>query len=153
MRAKYLNCYNLKFFTHKSWFSKFLKKMLGTEYITFLITKQKTRLKNFGNIGPWMGNISASAEKRHIGWSLVLQFTYFFKLEKLGFCFFVGDIIMGVGSRILAEVIGPWASNQWPNFLTQSFIGNKAIIHVMRAVDQLFTISGSEIMTQKTKFW
>jgi len=42
----------------------------------------------------------------------------------LGFYFFVGDVIMGVGSCILAEVIRPWASNQWPNFLTQSFIGN-----------------------------
>jgi len=30
----------------------------------------------------------------------------------LGFCFFVGDVIMGVGSHNLAEVIGPWASNQ-----------------------------------------
>jgi len=45
-------------------------------------------------------------------------------MEMLGFCIFVDDIIMGVGSRILAKVIRPWASNQWPNFLNQSFIGN-----------------------------
>jgi len=31
----------------------------------------------------------------------------FKKLESFGFCFFVGEIIMGVGLCILAEVIGP----------------------------------------------
>jgi len=46
------------------------------------------------------------------------------------FCFFVGAIIMRVGSHILAEVIGPCESNQWLDFLSQSFIGNKAIIQV-----------------------
>jgi len=39
--------------------------------------------------------------------------------------FLVGDVIIGVVSHILAEVIGPWASNQWPNFLTQSFTGTR----------------------------
>jgi len=35
----------------------------------------------------------------------------------LGFCFFAGDIIMGVGTHILPKVIRSWASNQWTNFL------------------------------------
>jgi len=45
-------------------------------------------------------------------------------LEKLGFGFLVGDVMMGVGSRILSKIIRTWASNQWPNFFIQSFIGN-----------------------------
>ena len=36
---------------HKSRFFKFLKKRYGIKYITLLIKKQKTRFKNFGNIG------------------------------------------------------------------------------------------------------
>ena len=57
---------------------------------------------------------------------------------------------MGVGSH-MAEVIGPWVSNQWPDFLTQSFIENKAIIQVIRALDWLFSIFGSEIHGSKTQ--
>jgi len=75
-------------------------------------------------------------------------------LNQLGFVIFVGDIIMWVGSRILAEDIGSWASNQWPKFLTQSFIGNKAIIQVTGALGRFFSISvRSKIMAQKLKFW
>jgi len=37
----------------------------------------------------------------------------------------VGDIILGVGSHILSEVIGPWASNQWPNFWLKVLLGTR----------------------------
>jgi len=46
------------------------------EYIAFLIMKQKTKFKKFGNIGigSWMADILALvlALENHIGWSLVL---------------------------------------------------------------------------------
>jgi len=38
-------------------------------------------------------------------------------------------------------------------FLTQSFIGNKAIIQVIRAQDGFFSFSGSKIMALKPKLW
>jgi len=39
-----------KISAHKSLFFKFLKKRHGIKYTLFLIMKQKTRFKNFGNI-------------------------------------------------------------------------------------------------------
>jgi len=45
-------------------------------------------------------------------------------MESLDFRFFVGDVILRVVFRILAEVSGPWAPMPSTNVLTRGFIGN-----------------------------
>jgi len=53
-----------------------------------------------------------------------LQFRLKRNWKSLGFGFFMGDVIIGAGLRILVNVIGSWASNQRAKFLIQVFIGN-----------------------------
>jgi len=45
-------------------------------------------------------------------------------LESFGFEAFVGDVIIGVGLGILAEVIGRWVPSARANFWLYFFRGN-----------------------------
>jgi len=45
----------------------------------------------------------------------------FLNIRSFGFCFFVGDVIMGANFHILAEVTEPWAPMPRANFLTYVF--------------------------------
>jgi len=60
----------------------------------------------------------------------------------------VDDVISGVGFRpFLAQIAWPYAPTVRGNFLTNVFIGNKAIIRVFRVLDWLSIVSGSNVMT------